>query len=198
MSRTYQHSHYRTKSGCKCCTGKSKSHREHKNIVKHNIKSTSSQWTCHYRWSCIIISCKGSYRIITHKKWCKDENDPQISFSQLNQTCICSKKRQKFIRGQNTDQYKWNTAHQTPAYWLCEVMICIFTLGFADPISCCRSYSDHRAYREHDSKHRQDQIKSRQTVRSWIKWYKKSIRKNIDGLPDHGSYTLAYVFWKSF
>ena len=33
-------------------------------------------------------------------------------------------------------------------------MICIFTLGFADPISCCRSYSDHRAYREHDSKHR--------------------------------------------
>ena len=124
----------RRANGCRQCRSrKPQLHREHENIVKHNIKQTGRNRTGHSCGCSLVISCKSGKRIIGHKQWRSDQHDPEITFSKSSQSRICAKKMQKFLRCKNPCNDKRHTAQNAPENRLEKIVIRIFPLGPVDP-----------------------------------------------------------------
>ena len=126
----------RRANGCRQCRSrKSQLHREHKNVIKHNIKQTGRNCAGHGCGRSLIVSGKRGKRIICHKQWCSDQHDPEIAFSKGSQTRICAKKMQKFLWCKNTCDNKRHAAQNAPENGLEKIMIRVLTLGSVDPES---------------------------------------------------------------
>jgi len=188
----------RATCSCKRRSGKSKTGRKNKNIVKNDIPDTAGKRTCHCDRCRIVISGKCRDGIIRHKERCSYEDDTQVGLTKCNKSGIRAEQCQTFIGNKNSKQDERNADQYTPGNCLCKIVIRFFAFCFADAISGRGADTDHRTNCIDETIHGQDQIQDCQSVCPGINGDKKSVCQNIDGNTDHARNTLECIFGKSF